>query len=93
MRETSDGLNLLLIEDNPADVFFVKKMLLDTPFSISNIYEADRLEKGCDFLKNCDVHLTLLDLSLPDSTGLDSLFSIQDTAEKIPVTRSCISRY
>jgi two-component system sensor histidine kinase UhpB len=85
MRETSDDLNLLLIEDNPADVFFLKKMLKDTPFTISNIYEADRLEKGLDFLKNTDVGLTLLDLSLPDSSGLDSLFGIQEAAGKIPI--------
>jgi len=85
MIETCEDFNLLLIEDNPADVFFVKRMLMDSPFSISNIYEADRLEKGCDFLKKGNIDLTLLDLSLPDSSGLDSLFSIQHTAEKIPV--------
>jgi two-component system sensor histidine kinase UhpB len=85
MIETCEDFNLLLIEDNPADAFFVKGMLLDSPFNISNIYEADRLEKGCDFLKKGNIDLTLLDLSLPDSSGLDSLFSILHTAEKIPV--------
>src|SRR6266498_5023653 len=85
MIETCEDFNLLLIEDNPADVFFVKRMLMDSPFSISNIYEADHLEKGCDFLKKGNIDLTLLDLSLPDSSGLDSLFSILHTAEKIPV--------
>jgi len=85
MRETSDDLNLLLIEDNPADVFFLKKMLSDTPLVISNIYEADRLEKGLDLLKNTNVGITLLDLSLPDSSGLDSLFGIQAAAGKTPI--------
>jgi two-component system sensor histidine kinase UhpB len=85
MRETSNDLNLLLIEDNPADVFFLKKMLLDVPFTINNIYEADRLEKGIDLLNNTNVSLTLLDLSLPDSSGLDSLTGILKAAGKIPI--------
>jgi two-component system sensor histidine kinase UhpB len=85
MRETSYDLNLLLIEDNPADVFFLKKMLLDVPFTINNIYEADRLEKGIDLLNNTNVSLTLLDLSLPDSSGLDSLTGILKAAGKIPI--------
>jgi len=84
MREMSYDLNLLLIEDNPADVFFLKKMLLDVPLTI-NIYEADRLEKGIDLLKKRNVGLTLLDLSLPDSSGLDSLFSILKATNKIPI--------
>src|SRR6266487_5065606 len=84
MRETSYDLNLLLIEDNPTDVFFLKKMLLDVPLTI-NIYEADRLEKGIDLLKKGNVGLTLLDLSLPDSSGLDSLFSILKATNKIPI--------
>jgi len=85
MRETSDDLNLLLIEDNPADVFFLKKMLSDTPLAINNIYEADRLKKGVDFLKKADVGITILDLSLPDSSGLDSLYGIQEAAGRIPI--------
>ncbi len=85
MRETSNDLNLLLIEDNPADVFFLKKMLRDVPFTINNIYEADRLEKGIDLLKNTNVGLTILDLSLPDSSGLNSLADILKAAGKIPI--------
>jgi len=85
MRETSYDLNLLLIEDNPADIFFLKKMLLDVPLTINNIYEADRLEKGIDLLKKGNVGLTLLDLSLPDSSGLDSLFGILKATSKIPI--------
>jgi two-component system sensor histidine kinase UhpB len=85
MRETPYDLNLLLIEDNPADVFFLKKMLLDVPLTINNIYEADRLEKGIDLLKKGNVGLTLLDLSLPDSSGLDSLFGILKATNKIPI--------
>lgn len=85
MRENTNSINLLLIEDNPADIFLIKKMLLDTTLSINKIYEADRFEKVSDLLKEDTIHLIILDLSLPDSSGLESLFSIRELTNQIPV--------
>lgn len=84
MRDSSE-IDLLLIEDNPADVFLLKEMLKSAKLGIKNIFEADLLEKGCEFLRTNKVHLILLDLSLPDSTGLDSLASIHKMTDQIPV--------
>ena len=85
MKEPSDDLKLLVIEDNPADIFFLKEMLTKSSLTISKIYEANRLKTGVDYLKKAEVGITLLDLSLPDSSGLDSLFAIKDVADNIPI--------
>lgn len=85
MKEAPDDFNLLVIEDNPVDIFLLKKMLSGAPLTFQNIYEADRLEKGCDLLEKKSVQLILLDLSLPDSSGLDSLLGIHKMTNQIPV--------
>lgn len=68
MRNTLNHLNVLIKEENPSDIFLLKRMLLDTPLVMCNIYEFDRV-----------------DLSLPGSTGLDTLISMREASEKIPI--------
>lgn len=65
---------LLLVEDNPLDASFIKDCL-KPPISgvpwVFKVVEADTLADGLDKAGSCDV--LLLDLTLPDSNGLETL--------------------
>jgi Flp pilus assembly CpaE family ATPase len=83
MVETA--LNILLIEDNPGDAELVKETLMDAGGAAFKVHCADALLPGLDRLARGDIDLVLLDLSLPDSRGLDGLNAIRIHAPSIPV--------
>ncbi|MDX8467924.1 diguanylate cyclase response regulator [Mesorhizobium sp. VK23B] len=82
---TESALNILLVEDNPGDARLIRELLTDgsaKPFMIST---ADRLAHGLEQFADQSFDLVLLDLFLPDSTGLDTLRRFQATAPDVPV--------
>ncbi|MEO6232310.1 MAG: response regulator [Ferruginibacter sp.] len=81
----SDQLNVLVIEDNPADLFLIEQMLRLSNRNIERIYTADRISAGIELLNQFDMSIVLLDLSLPDSFGFDSFLKIKSNTKKIPV--------
>lgn len=67
-------INVLFIEDNSGDARLVKEELIQAgKASDIHLDWVDRLDKGIERLKLNGVHAVLLDLNLPDSTGLDTL--------------------
>ncbi len=77
---------ILLIEDNPADARLLREMLVeikDAPFELEWV---DRLSAGLERLTKGDVDAILLDLSLPDSQGLDTFLQVQAQAPHVPIT-------
>ena len=85
MQAVSGHLNILIIEDNPTDLYLIEEMLRSSRVKIKNIFTADRTSAGCDLLRKHDINLVLLDLSLPDTFGIDSFLKIKDVIQKIPV--------
>jgi two-component system, NarL family, sensor histidine kinase UhpB len=85
MEKATDNLELLLVEDNPADMFLLKQMLHTSSLEIQTIYEASRLEEARQIMGSHNVQLALLDLSLPDSFGINSYLSIKKVSKKVPV--------
>jgi len=76
---------VLLIEDNPGDARLIREMLAeepDTPFDISCV---DRLAHGLDFLAAQSTGVILLDLSLPDSHGLETFSRVYAHSPKVPI--------
>jgi Flp pilus assembly CpaE family ATPase len=76
---------VLVIEDNPGDAELVKAALADTGGVTFQVFFAEALLPGLDRLARGDIDLVLLDLSLPDSHGLDGLNAIRIHAPSIPV--------
>lgn len=72
MKEKS--VNLLLIEDNPEDAELIKALLLEATWTSFCIEVVPGLAEGCNTVAARKIDVVLLDLSLPDSSGLDSLF-------------------
>ena len=80
-----DNFNILVVEDNPADFCLIEQMLLSSRLSIKNIYSAARLSEAKEILQSQKISLVLLDLSLPDSQGLNSFLELGPYSKKIPV--------
>jgi|GEM_PF-4876852 len=77
--------HVLLIEDNPGDAVLVRESLetID-PFEFQMTVGAS-LADGMGLLRERTFDVILLDLSLPDSQGLDTLKAVQATAERTPI--------
>jgi PAS domain S-box-containing protein len=83
-------MKILLIEDNQADARLFRELLseLRRPepgVPGPEVIWADRLAKGLEILSEQKVDVVLLDLSLPDSHGLETLYQTQDRAGAIPI--------
>ena len=78
-------INILVIEDNPGDFMLLKEFLRLTGLAIGNITNADRLEQAFVILKEHAHDLIFLDLSLPDSEGIESFVSLQRKAAQLPI--------
>lgn len=78
-------INILVIEDNPEDVFFVRTILKKAKGVDFAIEAAGSLADGCRRLAAGGIQLVLLDLSLPDGSGLATFHELQSQAPEIPV--------
>ncbi len=81
----NEKLRTLLIEDDPEAALLIKEMLDKLDESPLSIERADNLSSALSRLKKGDINGVLLDLSLPDSQGLDTYKSIQAAAPEMPV--------
>jgi two-component system, NarL family, sensor histidine kinase UhpB len=81
----ANNLDVLLVEDNPTDLVILKKMLGDSALPISHLYSTDRITEAQKLLETRQLHLALLDLSLPDSFGIDTYLGIKRVTDNIPV--------
>lgn len=85
----SDPVRILLVEDNPAHARLVRQALLDSsagePAAWFQLRVAERLSEGLQALAQGGVDVVLLDLSLPDSAGLDTLTSVSGKAPGLPI--------
>jgi two-component system, cell cycle response regulator len=67
---------ILIIEDNPADKRLIKEVLAETNVGSFELEYAKSLSKGLKKISEKTFDIVLLDLSLPDSTGLETITSI-----------------
>lgn len=76
---------ILLIDDNPGDVRLVREYLQERHTSPLQIHTADRLSEGLIMMAAVNPDIVLLDLSLPDSHGLDTFLAFQQQAPNTPI--------
>ncbi|MGE5499906.1 MAG: PAS domain S-box protein [Syntrophothermus sp.] len=81
----TERLKVLLIEDNLGDARLISEMISDVAGSKIQIDHAFRLSTGLERLAKCQFDAILLDLGLPDSTGLDTLRKVHARAGGVPV--------
>ncbi len=78
-------MKILLVEDNLADAELLQEILSgfgDQNFTFSHVW---RVSEALKQLAQTEFDLVLLDLSLPDSWGLETLMQVQTQAPTIPV--------
>lgn len=85
MEPTDRPTRILLIEDNPADARLLRKMLTEAKRFPFDLQQADRLSTGLERLAGNDIDVVLLDLSLPDSEGLDTFRQTLAQAPQTPI--------
>lgn len=71
-----DQLSVLIVEDNPGDVLLIREYLSDRQDARYDITEVDTLEAAIDLITNREFDVILLDLTLPDSMGLDTVRTV-----------------
>src|SRR5919206_605198 len=76
---------VLLIEDNPGDVRLLREALLEAGTRKFSLTVAERLEEGLTRLSEKDFDVVLLDLSLPDAEGLDTVTRAHEAAPQVPI--------
>lgn len=85
MPDTGKQIKVLLIEDNSGDARLIREMLSDVGNATFDMRCADRLSAGLEFLAAKDIEVILLDLGLPDSSGLDTFARVHDMAPDVPI--------
>ena len=80
-----DGIRVLLVEDNPGDARLFTELVKDTGAGQWTMVQVDRLSAALERLSRESFDVMLLDLTLPDADGLDTLIRAHAEAPKIPI--------
>ncbi|MBI4948684.1 MAG: sigma-54-dependent Fis family transcriptional regulator [Deltaproteobacteria bacterium] len=79
-----EALDILLVDDNPADARLIKEMLVDAEGSFS-VRCAGRLDEALEAVASSRFGIILLDLMLPDSRGFDTFSAMHGMAGAMPI--------
>jgi PAS domain S-box-containing protein len=78
-------IKILLVEDNPDDVFFLRMVLHKVTGTHFELHPVKTLAAGLTRLAEGNIDVVLLDLTLPDSTGMETFRSIKTHARDVPI--------
>jgi two-component system cell cycle response regulator len=81
----SERFTVLVVEDNAGDARLIQHALEGGTGSTFVVEHADRLSSALERLDAGGVDIVLLDLSLPDSTGLPTFAVLRSCAEDLPI--------
>ncbi len=77
-------IKVLVVEDNPADVRLLQVALSTDTRSRYDVDAVGSLREALRLVDAYDYHVLLVDLTLPDSTGLESFQRLHDFAPDVP---------
>lgn len=75
---------ILLLEDNPGDARLIRELFRDIQRRSFDIVTAESFQQAHERLKERRVDLALVDLSLPDSQGLDTFRKLAEGYPSLP---------
>jgi PAS domain S-box-containing protein len=77
---------VLVVEDNPGDIFLLREMVDEESKSLFQVTaEVDRLGRAIELLSHGEIDVVLLDLSLPDSRGVETFTRAHAAAPDVPI--------
>jgi two-component system, NarL family, sensor histidine kinase UhpB len=85
MKIKSKSLRILIVEDNKGDYVLLKKYIERTALVVDSISWIEKLEEVEPFAKDSTIDLVFLDLSLADSSGLNSFIRLNGWFPHIPI--------
>lgn len=86
-----ERIKILLIEDDPDYAQIIEMMLIKEMGNLFDLECAQLLKAGLERLAEGETDVVLLDLSLPDSMGLDTFSAVYAEASGVPiVVLSCL---
>ncbi len=80
-----DTIKVLMIEDNPGDARLIIEMLKEAGDYHFDVLHAIRLDEGLKYLITNKFDVILLDLGLPDSSGIDTFNIMNYNAQDVPI--------
>jgi diguanylate cyclase (GGDEF)-like protein len=82
-----ERVRVLLVEDNPGDARLIREMLAGPAYfgATYQLAHAEKLARATQMGSNEHCDVILLDLNLPDSSGLETLASLNETFPEIPI--------
>ncbi|MBI3135883.1 MAG: response regulator [Bacteroidetes bacterium] len=80
-----ESINILLIEDNAADSRLIYIYLKEMYLHKASLTLADSLSAGLEHIKNNNFDIIVIDLSLPDSSGIDTFKSVFAASPERPI--------
>jgi two-component system cell cycle response regulator len=81
----AEKINILVIDNNEADIDIIKSMFEAQEKLKFGLKYAASLDKSFDLLARGNIDIVLLDLSLPDDLGLETLTRFREKVPDIPV--------
>ncbi len=78
-------MKVLVIDDNPADALFICQILKTSQGTPIEVEHVNRLLPGLEQVARRACDLVLLDLSLPESHGLDTFNQVHAAAPDLPI--------
>lgn len=81
----NDTIRVLLVEDDPDDVLLLREMLDEVTSAKFALTHVGLLEQGIATAQAQPFDVLLLDLSLPDSRGLDTFTRLHERLPEMPV--------
>ena len=85
MGKHNENITIWIIEDNQGDAFLLEELLVLAGFSSKNITIYNKLSYVFENSVTYQPDIIMLDLFLPDSTGIDTFRQTQELLKNVPI--------
>lgn len=80
------SFNFLIVEDNPGDFVLLQRFIRRTALPVNEICHVESMQRAKQIIKEKgSIDLAFLDLSLPDSNGIDSFITLNGFLPQTPI--------
>ncbi len=83
--KTADTTRVLLVEDNSTDAYILENLLSNIPDNHFDVHHVSALSEAQSACRVQQPDIILLDLSLPDAHGLDTIRELKTVATDSPI--------
>jgi len=85
MNQQINPYRILVVEDNPGDYVLLKEYLQLGKLSVEKIFHAADMAAAKALVKDNSFDIAFLDLTLPDSSGIDSVIALNRLLPTTPI--------